>query len=125
MSVDVEELVNLSKRSREFKHQCEARIYTLRTPTDHEMRVYYLRHAADGANAMLVQREAVEGAIVGWSGVTMRDLMRDQPPAEVPFDRRLIPALLDANDNDFSELSKAVFAAYDKRRSEVEADAKN
>jgi hypothetical protein len=89
------------------------------------MRVLFLRYAKDAAQMLLMQRAGVEQAIVGWSGVTATDLLPDQPPAELPFDKELVPLLLDQKEEDFQYLVAVLFEAYDKRSKDLEEDAKN
>lgn len=127
--MEVAEIIGMSERAREFKRQCEARIYTLRTPTEHEMRVTYQRTMKDPAGTLLFQRELTTLAVVNWAGVTLQDILPEQAPAELPFDKKLVPVLFDALDvagkKDYADLANAVFDAYGKRGAALEDDRKN
>ena len=123
--VDFAEIVELSKRAREFKHQCEGRIYTLRSPTDHEIQVIYSRHEGDGAHKVLIAREIVEMAIVSWQGVTLADVLDGQPPADLPYRKDIVPLLIDKNPNDYAALVREVFGKMNTEQAELEEDTGN
>ena len=123
--IDFAEIVELSKRAREFKHQCEGRIYTLRTPTDHEVQVIYSRHETDGAQKVLIAREVMELAIVSWQGVTLADVLDGQPPADLPYRKDLVPLLLDKHQDDYAVLIREVFKRMSTEQAELEQDAGN
>lgn len=127
--MDVADIVGMSERAREFKRQSGPRIYTMRTPTEHEMRVTYQRTMKDPAGSLLFQRELTVSAVVNWSGVTLQDILPEQPPAELPFDKKLVPTLFDALDardeKDYQMLAEAVLEQYSKRKTVLEEDSKN
>lgn len=123
--IDFAEIVELSKRAREFKHQCEGRIYTLRTPTDHEVQVIYMRHEADTAQKVLIARELVELSIVSWSGVTLADVLEGQPPADLPYRKDLVPVVLDKHQDDYLVLVGEVFKKMTSNRVALEVDKGN
>ena len=123
--IDFAEIVELSKRAREFKHQCEGRIYTLRTPTAHETQVIYSRHEGDPAYRALVARELTELAIVAWQGVTLADLVDGQPPADLPYKKELVAVLLDRKQDDYLTLMKETFTKVNVSQVELETDAGN
>lgn len=128
--MDVNDIIGMSHRAREIKYQCGPRIYTLRIPTEHEMRVIHQRVMKDDAGPLLFQREVTLLAVVNWSGVTLGDILPDQPPADLPYDRKLVPVLFDAqemagNTTELTQLTSAVFAEYNKRSEVLETDKGN
>lgn len=123
--IDFAEIVELSKRAREFKHQCEGRIYTLRTPTDHETQVILMRHQTDGASKILIARDLVELAIVSWQGVTLADVLDGQPPADLPYKKEMVSLLLDKHPEDYASLISVVFGKMNEGQAELETDTGN
>lgn len=124
-----ESLLRAAKAAREYEHVIEGRTFKMLMPTRHEARLTHHKNGGGGEGDATVwiktQRDLLLGAIVGWSGVTQKDLLNDGSDNAVEFHADLVPLLLDARDLWFHELWFDLKGRYDKRDENIDEAKKN
>ena len=126
------ELKARALKAREFTHtigECE---FTLRTPTRTEVREVTrargLMHFDTDALALpLLRYYLLLGALVGWSGVRVLHVLREEPAARdpLPWSPDAVPLLLDAQPNWADALGGVLLEQLHQRAGSVDEDAKN
>ena len=111
--MDIEDIRRAVDRARQFTDTvADSRVaVTLRVPTPHEAEVAAVRHLhtpegrRNGAALVQTQRELLEQALVGWSGLrpadllppeALEDLTPEQRGEPLAYSAALVPLLLDA-----------------------------
>lgn len=138
--MDFEDITRAALAARSFSHALDGEriAVSLLLPTPHEAEVAAVRHRLgpdgrpDGAAAVRTVRQLLEQAIVGWQGVTVRDLLPADAPAEpdqagqaVPWAPALVPLLLDAQPAWQMELHRHLFERIEQRNAARDTAAKN
>lgn len=102
------------------------RSVTLRTPTDHQVRIAGLRAGvagqADPAALALLERALLELAVIGWSGMRQSDAVPTASADPMDFAPELVGLLLDARPDWFREATSELFQRL-AARSTARADA--
>jgi len=123
-----EVILQAAKAARTYAQEIEGRSFTLQMPSQHDMRVNYLRAGADAddpALVYLVLRESLEKSLVGWSGITVDDLLKNGDKSSADFNVELVPVLLDAQDDWREALDKELTKRLAERNGSIEAAQKN
>lgn len=116
--MDLADIHRQATAAREFTEVIEGATFTLRLPTRLDSRVALARVFAahpqekdEGVLAILVERESLVRAIVGWSGVPLRWVLADAEPADAPcpFDAGMVPLLLDERPDVAEQLGRVLF----------------
>lgn len=117
-----------AQAAREFTEVVDGATFTLRVPTRLDSRVALARVLAanpgepdNGVLAIRVERESLMQAIVRWSGVPLRWVLRDVEPADeqCAFDRTMVGLLLDERPVVAEQLGRVLFErirAYNEAR---------
>lgn len=129
--MDAASLKRAALAARTFIVEHGGRAFELRLPSRHEVQVAWLRAGVkskdDTAGLLVAGRDLVERAVVGWSRVTVGDILPDvedtSPPVE--FDRDLVPVLLDGHEDIAQALLSALNDRLVARRAKGEAIEKN
>jgi len=98
-------ILQAAKAARTYMHEIEGRSFVLMLPTWLDSRIAYLVAGArrdDPAFIHRMLREELKMALVGWSSVTVDDLLKDGDSTLAVFDPDLVPILLDGH-NDWSD----------------------
>lgn len=129
--MDLDALLKADAAAREFEHKIERRTFRLRTPTEFEFRDLYSRASAGGhINLPRAIRWTVEAACIGWSGVTVGDLLPRLPDDEakkdaVPFSAQALELLVENRLDWADELVAELQRRRAARTKETRAAAKN
>jgi hypothetical protein len=130
-AADVERLVAAATRAREFTHALaghQVKQIVLRVPTPHELELATAARAEGDAGAVQFFRALLEQCIVGWSNIVEADLVPgtpDEPAPPLPFDRALVPLLLDAQPAEAVAMRDALLEKLAQRAGRAEAARKN
>lgn len=116
-------------KAREFTHTVGECAFTVRTPTRQEVRQTALDHGLhqmDAAEFRVLEYHLAARAVVGWTGVRVRDLLpADGDPTPVPWSADAVALLLDAQPDWCDALAQALLARLGARNQALEDDAKN
>jgi len=129
--MDLADLKRRSLASRETTHAINGRDFTLRVPTRHETTVAVRKCSVDAgtdeaALYVIVRRYLLEQAIVAWSGVTVHDLLPDDPSTELqPHEAGAVSIMLDTQIGWASELSDKLVELIAARNAAQDSAAKN
>ena len=130
--MDLDTLRAQARAARQITHPLGDVTYTLLLPTRHEVllaarRVGAAQVGGDSAALLVLQRGILEGAIIGWVGLRVGDILPGHSEAAAPlaFEPGMVPLLLDARPDDADALGQVLTDAMAARSGAVEADAKN
>lgn len=121
-------ILQAAKAARTYTQDVEGRVFTLVMPSQHEMRVAYLRAGAerdDPALLHIILREVLKKSITDWSNVTVDDFMKNGDQKAVDFDSDLVLELMDAQDDWRDVLDKELTKRLSARAGSIEAAQKN
>ncbi|MFO0270904.1 MAG: hypothetical protein ACK53W_10275 [Gemmatimonadota bacterium] len=128
-AADVERLVAAATKAREFTHQlAPGKTVTVRLPTEHQLELATAAMQGGETGVLEYFRGLLEQCIVDWSGVVEADLVPgepDEPAPAVPFNRALVPLLLDAKPAQAKELRAELIARLSQRAARAKAAQKN
>ncbi len=130
--MEVADIQRRAAAAREFEHAVGERKFRLRLPSSHEIQVEVLRAGGgqpgkEYVALAVMQRAVLEGAVIGWSGVTTADMLPGEPVEfeTVDYVPVLVPLLLDAQPELASALTEALVARASERNAKIEAARKN
>lgn len=106
------------------------RTVTLRTPTEHQLKLCALRAGVSGpaqdlASMAVLERSLLELCIVGWAAFSQADVVAGGSADPLPFDAAATGLLLDAQPAWFAPAGAELFTRLAQRGSEREEAAKN
>lgn len=115
------------EKSREVEAKVAGATFRLRVPTEHAWRVASEEYRSPNGRVkqQMVARSLLEGAIVGWEGVTEDFFLQNAGTDEVPFNGEMRAALLDERQDVADQLAKLVMAKMNERRTQLEKTRKN
>lgn len=104
-----------------------AATYRLQLPVEHAWRVAIEANRDAGGRLLQAKafREVLSVAIVGWQGVTTRDLLPDAVEEPLPFSPAARESLLDIRQDIADDLTVAIGLEMKARREKLEAARKN
>ena len=126
-----QELRAAALKAREFTHAIGERVFTLRTPTRHEVRQTLHQHKLldEGGRVLVLQlleHHLLLAGLVGWTGVRVRDVLpASGDAAPLPWSADAVELYLDAQPDDADALGSVLFARASARTAALEADANN
>lgn len=127
--MDREAILRAAEAARTWSHQTAGRTFTLRAPSQHDVRMTYMRLGDKDGNDPAIMadltRVLLERAVVGWSGVTENDMIANGSDDPVDYHATLVPVMLDAQDEWGKELHKQVQARMTSRNESIESAKKN
>lgn len=134
--MDLDTLKRRATAAREFQvavgPQDALRQFTLRVPTPHEVKVAASRAGVasvleDQAAHVLLQRALLLLAVVGWSGVTVGDVLpqAEQSTDALELESGAVELVLDANPEWEKVLGNALYERMTQRRAQKDTAAKN
>jgi hypothetical protein len=130
--IDAAELRARAQKAREFEVEVDpGKRFTLRLPTQYELVLAERRvrasHADDPVAPLVLQRALTEGGIVGWSGLTVADILPGaEDAAEVlDYQAAIVGMVLDENTHLSLKLGSELFDRLVKRNGAAAEDAKN
>ena len=111
------------------EHANPRRSVTLRTPTEHQVRLAALRSRAGalGSSEVLhaqLERDLLEHCICNWAGMQAADIVEGQG-GDLPFAPAVVPLLLDAQPGWFTVPAAELLRRLADRQERAEAGAKN
>lgn len=125
------ELRDAALKAREFTLERGERVFTLRTPTRHEVRQTLHEHKLLDAGGrvlvlQLLQYQLARAGLVGWAGVRVRDVLPgSEDAAPLPWSAATVDIYLDAQPDDADAIGAELFARASVRSAAIEDDAKN
>jgi len=130
---DIDDIERQARAAREFTETIEGATFTLRLPTRLESRVALARVMAANAGetdndvlAILVERETLRNAVIGWSGVPVSWILDDAADAgEFAYRQAVVPLLLDERPDVADQLAGALFGRLKTYNSRRDTAAKN
>ena len=125
---DINDLRRKAQAAREFTMSVGVRGFTLRIPTQHELKVEALRSTASGmdpAQSTVLVRSLLEKSIVSWSGVVCEDLAPGGGPESAELLDGCVALLLDQQPEVASALMDAFVDRMNERAALQGAAAKN
>lgn len=126
--MDLDDIRRQALAAREFQRVIEHATFTLRIPTRHETTLAIRRAGPleDEARLLVAERLLLEGAIVRWSGVRVRDVLPGHELAEdLAYDRSAVGLLLDAQPDWARELGLAMVDHMAARNAAQDTAEKN
>jgi hypothetical protein len=120
--VSPEEFLSALEASRRFEIDSVGATFTLVMPTEYAARVAVERANGEESGSVL-NRQIVEAAIVGWSGVKLSHLLAGGPDEELPFSKENVALLLEHRQRIADELASAIAVKFALRRKKI-GDAK-
>jgi hypothetical protein len=122
-----ESILRAARAAREYEFAIDGRTFKLLMPSSHEGKIAFLRGggSAEPAVWVNVQRIILTNALVGWSGVTEADLLRNGSDKPVPFHEDLVPVLFDAQGKWYEALWDDLSPRYNKRDDDLDAEKKS
>jgi len=133
-AAEIADLRRAFEAAREFTNyvgpdQDAKRSVTLRTPTDHQVKLAALRAGiesmADPAALALLERALLEVAIVGWANLQQSDIVDTASADAMPFDAALVAPLLDAHPDWFTKCVTDLFERLAARTAAKARASKN
>jgi len=120
------------RAAREFEHRIEhergTAIFRVRLPTPGEQRLiagpFFRGNTIPDGNLAAFNRKLAETVVVGWSGVTSRDLSGESD-SPVGFSDRALRILLDERPDWQDEILEHAIVEKRRREEALEADRKN
>lgn len=125
---DINDLRRKAQAAREFVLPVGVRSFTLRLPTQHELKVEALRSTASGidpAQSTVLVRSLLEKAVIGWSGVTCEDLAPHGGPDLADLVPGAVALLLDSQPEIAAGLMDAFVDRMNERGTVKDEAAKN
>lgn len=131
---DALDLGALARQAREFTHAIGERVFTLRMPTQTEVRQAVhrerLMHDPGPLTMMLIYQALLRPALVGWTGVRARDVVLggiegEAGAAPLAWSTEHAGLYIDANPWDADALGALLYERTQARLQRVEDDAKN
>lgn len=129
--IDADEIRARALKSREVTVDVEGRSFMLRVPTMHEIQLGQRSasrlSASLGENAteLVLQRLLVESAVIGWSGIMVRDVLAEEGDEPLAFAPTLVDVVLDAQPRWALLLGAELYERIVARSSAAAEDAKN
>lgn len=128
--MDLADIKRAAMAAREFTEVVEHVTFTLRLPTPHEAECAAARlrfSADDDETTVRMRRALVEGAVVGWSGAIVGDVLPDHPAAAESFvwHRDAVGVLLDARPQWARLLWPPLLARLEARNAQRSSAEKN
>lgn len=131
--MDINDLKRRAQALREITAQVgpadAPRTVTLRKPTRLEAKLAAVRCGVGSggvAATLRMERDLLAGAVVGWQGVTLADVLTDGSATEpLAYHAEAVPLLLDAQPDWEEALGAALFAAMVADERADEASEKN
>jgi hypothetical protein len=128
--MDLQDLKRLALAAREFSMAAGSVQFTLRIPTQHEVTIASRRsgiHALqdDAAAHVVLQRALLLLAVVGWSGLTVADVLPGQPPEPLEWSAGAIELVLDTHPEWEAKLASALIERMAARQGVKDTAAKN
>lgn len=127
--MELSEIKRQAQAAREFTHTVDAATFTLRMPTRFEGQLA-ARECERGERhevyALRVERRLLLSAVVGWSGVLVKDVLPGHPNDDaLVFEPGAVEALADARPGVFAVLGKELFTRMAAASALQEAAEKN
>lgn len=125
---DINDLRRKAQAAREFIAQFDELSFTLRLPTQHELKVEALRSTASGmdpAQSTVLVRALLEKAVIGWSGVTCEHLAPHGGPELAELVPGAVALLLDSQPEVAAGLMDAFVDHMNERATRKDEAAKN
>lgn len=121
------------RAAREFEHTIEhehgTATFHVRLPTPGEQRLlagpFFEGNRIPDGKLAAFNRALAEAIIVGWNGVTSRDLLPEGGDAPIGFSRTALRLVLDTRTDWQDELLQVAVAEKKRREEALEADRKN
>lgn len=134
--MDLEDIKRQALAARQFDvtvgPESAPRYISLRLPTRHEVviasrRAGLHRMADDQAAHVVLQRALLQAAVIGWSRVTVGDVLPDSPAADelLPHEPGAVELLLDAKPAWDERLGAELWTRLAERKASWESAAKN
>lgn len=133
--MDLAEIARRYYAALEIEHRIGARTFRLRMPTRHERRkliavaapaVIDQGREPTAAEKLEIAQELLSRALIGWEGVTVRDVLGTEAADDpLPWSVEAVALLLAARDDWAAELQAALTDAMQRRNAPIEADEKN
>lgn len=130
--MDLADIKRQAEAAREFEHPFGAFTFQLRLPTPFEAECAAagqgFTRRATGDVVVRAQRALTEVAIIGWRGLTVRDILGEHKHGddEFAYEPDAVPLLLDERSDIAQELwLKALLPKLEARNQAKEATAKN
>ena len=128
--MELDEIKRLAKAARQIGVKAGPGAFTLQVPTKLQNSIAYMEAGGGGtlrgSSLLKYWRALLLLGIVGWSGVPLSAVLKDQPSAEeFTYSPEAIELLLDAQPEWEQVLIDALIEAINKRRSVEDTAAKN
>jgi hypothetical protein len=125
--MDNEEIRRRSLAARECEHTVYGKTFRLLLPTPTDVQIEMLRAGDDRAAPLVMQRAVLERAVIGWSGVMVKDLVSgdDVENETAEFASMLVPLLFANRPDIYEELAAFLVGRASERNAKLEAARKN
>ena len=129
--MDLADIQRLAIAARQFQAEplAAGRVNaTLQIPTRHEVKLEMRRAGGndDAGSLVILERAMLQGFLVGWSGVLIKDVLPGHPNDDaLPFEPAAVPLLLDAQPEWADAWSVQLFARMRAYREQQETAEKN
>lgn len=130
--MDLHDIKRKALAAREVSHEVELGVsFTLRLPSRQEVAVSAARAGVHNtgseiAGLIIMQRDLLQSAIVGWGlGVKLSHVVPGEPAEPLPYEAALVPLLLDAQPDWEDSLRKRFVAEREARQARLEQAEKN
>jgi hypothetical protein len=125
--MDLSEFKDKLAKAREFEVKSGGATFRMRLPSEHAWRVAVEEHRRETGRVKNEQasRALLQGAMLGWDGVTEKHLLLEGGDEPLPFSAEALLMVLDERQDIADELSVALMNRLKERSAQVEAARKN